>query len=126
MASVHWTRSVRHGGRTRTLVSDLVLPVGYASGAVLAAFLGLVGGRGHLWFSVAVFAVLAAGVSAQARVVWAPAVAVVCWLFLDGFMVNRQAELAWRSTDRTGLAVLLVAALAGAATGAIARHRDRG
>ncbi|MGW7003551.1 hypothetical protein ACWGCW_12150, partial [Streptomyces sp. NPDC054933] len=115
MASVHWTRSVRHSGRTRTLVSDLVLPVGYASGAVLAAFLGLVGGRGHLWFSVAVFAVLAAGVSAQARVVWAPAVAVVCWLFLDGFMVNPHAQQGWRWTDRTRLGVLLVAAHGGSA-----------
>ncbi|GAA1915075.1 DUF4118 domain-containing protein [Streptantibioticus ferralitis] len=124
MASVHWSRSVRHDARPHKLVSDLVLPLGYASAAVLAAVLELGGGRDHLWFSVAVFAVLTAVFSAQTRVVWAPAVAVVCWLFLDGFMVNSQGELAWRSTDRAGLAVLLVAALAGATTGAITRRRD--
>ncbi|MDF3289131.1 DUF4118 domain-containing protein [Streptomyces silvisoli] len=126
MASVHWVRVARRGSRPRTLIGDLVLPVGYASAAVLAAALALGGGRGHPWFSMAVFAVLTAGVAAQTtRMVWAPAVAVVCWLFFDGFLVNRQGELAWRSTDRAGLVVLLVAALVGAVAAALDRRRNQ-
>ena len=123
MTSVHW---VRRGTRPRTLLGDLVLPVGYAAAALTAATLALGGGRSHLWFSTAVFAALTAGVAAQTtRMVWAPAVAAVCWPFLDGFLVNRQGELAWRSTDLAGFAVLLVAALAGAAAGALDRRRER-
>jgi hypothetical protein len=123
MASVHW---VRRGTRPHRLLDDLALPVGYASAALVAAVLALGGGRSHPWFSLTVFAVLTAGVAAQTTgVVRAAAVAAVCWLFFDGFIVNSQGELAWRSTDRTGFAVLLAAALGGAAAAALDRHRER-
>ncbi|MCQ4041594.1 DUF4118 domain-containing protein [Streptantibioticus rubrisoli] len=107
-------------------MDDLVLPVGYASAALAAAVLALGGGHWHPWFSLTVFALLTAGIAAQTtRMVRAVAVAAVCWLFFDGFIVNGQGELAWRSTDRTGFAVLLAAALGGAAAAALDRHRDR-
>ncbi len=126
MASAHWGRTARRGTRPHTLIGDLVLPVGYASAAVLAATLALGGGREHPWFSMAVFALLTTGIATRTtRVVWALAVGMVCWLFFDGFLVNRQGDLAWRSTDRLGLTVLLAAALVGAAAGALDRRRDR-
>ncbi|UNO38833.1 hypothetical protein [Streptomyces sp. MST-110588] len=132
----------RYGGRAAPgtdadgpvsgLAGDLALPIGCAASALLIVALMLTDGRAHLWWCLGAFALLSALVAALGRMRWAPAVAAVCWLFFDGFIVNRDAELTWNPTGLESLAVLLFTGLTGAAAtalahavrhGAPARHR---
>ncbi|PJN39465.1 DUF4118 domain-containing protein [Streptomyces sp. CB02959] len=100
---------------------DLALPVGAAVTAVAVTALLVTGQAGHLWLSLAAFALLTVAIAAAARPRLVPAVVLVSWMFFDGFVVHQHAELAWRLTDRTSLWVLAVAGLAGAVCAAAAR-----
>ncbi|MFI0258417.1 DUF4118 domain-containing protein [Streptomyces sp. NPDC017056] len=97
------------------------LPVAGVASALLVIGLMLGGGRAHPALSAAAFAALAAAVAALSRPGRALAAAVVCWLFLDGFLVNRGGDLAWHAADRVDLTVVLLSGLAGTAATACAR-----
>ncbi|MFH9421908.1 hypothetical protein [Streptomyces sp. NPDC017529] len=97
------------------------LPVAGVASALLVLGLMLGGGRAHPALSAAAFAALAAAVAALSRPGKALAAAVVCRLFLDGFLVNRGGDLAWHAADRVSLTVVLLSGLAGATATACAR-----
>ncbi|MGG2459487.1 hypothetical protein ACO0M4_06625 [Streptomyces sp. RGM 3693] len=100
---------------------DLALPVGAAATAVAVTALLVTGQAGHLWLSLAAFALLTVAIAAAARPRLVPAVVLVSWMFFDGFVVHQRAELAWQQTDRTSLWILAGAGLAGAVCAAAVR-----
>ncbi|MFD8548965.1 DUF4118 domain-containing protein [Streptomyces sp. NPDC059649] len=104
-----------------TLGAELALPLGTVAAALLVTVLLLTGGSAHTAVALAVFALLTLVAAVPARPVLRPAVALVSWLFYDGFVLNGHSDLAFRSPDRTGLLVLLLAALAGAGGAAVLR-----
>ncbi|REK92257.1 DUF4118 domain-containing protein [Streptomyces inhibens] len=110
----------------RTLAGDLALPLGAVGAALLVTALLLTGERTHTTFVLAVFTLLTLGVAALTRPVLVPVVALVSWMFYDGFVLNRSSELAFQPQDRMSLLVLLLAGLAGggcaAAVRAVRRH----
>jgi len=124
------TRPVR---RTRpgpgALARDLALPLGALGAALLVTALLLTGTAAHATAALAVFALLTAAVSLLARPVLAPVVALVSWMFYDGFVLNQRSDLAFRPQDRTGLLVLLLAGVTAAgcaaAVRALRRHTGR-
>ncbi|MFG2196833.1 hypothetical protein [Streptomyces sp. NPDC048639] len=68
--------------------------------------------------ALVIFSVFAGVLSlgAPARAMAAPGTAAVCWLFLDGFVVNLKGDLTWSGADdMVRLGVLLGAALLGTA-----------
>ncbi|MGV4928584.1 hypothetical protein [Streptomyces sp. BHT-5-2] len=94
---------------------ELALPVGAALTALaVTALLATGRAAAHPAFSLAVFALLTVAVAAAARPLMVPAVVAVSWLFYDGFVVHRHAELGWQPADRTSLWVLAGAGLAAA------------
>ncbi|BDM71446.1 hypothetical protein HEK616_49330 [Streptomyces nigrescens] len=105
----------------RTLGAELALPLGAVAAALLVTLLLLSGGSAHPAVALGVFALLTLLAAVPARPVLRPAVALVSWLFYDGFVLNGHSDLAFRSPDRTGLLVLLLAALAGAGCAAALR-----
>lgn len=105
----------------RTLAGDLALPLGAVAAALLVTALLLSGERSHTAVALAVLTVLTAVVAALARPLLMPAVALVSWLFYDGFVLNQRSELAFQQADRTGLLVLLAAGLVGAGCAAVVR-----
>ncbi|MFE0376598.1 DUF4118 domain-containing protein [Streptomyces inhibens] len=105
----------------RTLAGDLALPLGAVGAALLVTALLLTGERAHTTFVLAVFTLLTLGVAALTRPVLVPVVALVSWMFYDGFVLNRSSELAFQPQDRTSLLVLLLAGLAGAGCAAAVR-----
>ncbi|UZJ33645.1 DUF4118 domain-containing protein [Streptomyces endophytica] len=105
----------------RTLGAELALPLGAVAAALLVTLLLLSGGGTHPAVALGVFALLTLLAAVPARPVLRPAVALVSWLFYDGFVLNGHSDLAFRSPDRTGLLVLLLAALAGAGCAAALR-----
>lgn len=105
----------------RTLAGDLAMPLGAVAAALLATALPLTGASPHTAVALAVFTLLTVVVSALGRPLLAPAVALVSWMFYDGFVLNRRADLAFGPPDRTGLLVLLLAGLTGAGCAAVVR-----
>ncbi|MCQ4082179.1 DUF4118 domain-containing protein [Streptomyces sp. RB6PN25] len=93
--------------------------------AFLVCLLVVTRNREHLWFSLTAFAVLAAVAAGQTRLRFAPAVAGVCWLFFDGFIVHHAGDLAWGQTDRLSLAILLSVAMASGGSAALVRALRR-
>ncbi|WP_407288370.1 DUF4118 domain-containing protein [Streptomyces sp. BP-8] len=110
---------------TRTLAGDLAVPLGGVGAALLATALLLTGQTPHTAVALAVFTALTLAVCALARPLLVPAVALVCWLFYDGFVLNQRSDLAFRQPDRTSLLVLLLAGLAGAGCAAAVRALRR-
>lgn len=122
----------RPGRRTPpgpALARDLALPLGAVAAALLVAALMLTGESAHAAVALAVFALLTSAVSVPARPVVVPVVALVSWLFYDGFVLHQRSELAFQPQDRTGLLVLLLAGITGAgcaaAVRAVRRHLAR-
>ncbi|MGW1373728.1 DUF4118 domain-containing protein [Streptomyces sp. NPDC002446] len=109
----------------RTLTGDLAMPLGAVAAALLATALLLTGETSHATVALAVFTLLTALAAAPARPPLAPAVALVSWMFYDGFVLHRHAELAFRQPDRTGLLVLLLAGLTAAGCAAAVRAARR-
>ncbi|MFG2826256.1 DUF4118 domain-containing protein [Streptomyces sp. NPDC048434] len=105
----------------RTLARDLALPLGALGAALLVTALMLTGQRAHAAVALAVFALLTAAVSLLARPVLVPVVALVSWMFYDGFVLNQRSDLAFQPQDRTGLLVLLLAGVTGAGCAAVVR-----
>ncbi|MBL1092110.1 DUF4118 domain-containing protein [Streptomyces sp. 9-7] len=105
----------------RTLGAELALPLGAVAAALLVTVLLPADGGAHPAVALAAFALLTLLAAVPARPVLRPAVALVSWLFYDGFVLNGHSDLAFRSPDRTGLLVLLLAALAGAGCAAALR-----
>ncbi|MGW7577489.1 DUF4118 domain-containing protein [Streptomyces sp. NPDC054765] len=113
----------------RALARDLALPLGAVGAALLVTALMLAGEAAHAALALAVFALLTVAVSLLARPALVPVVALVCWLFYDGFVLHGNSDLAFGPPDRTGLLVLLLAGVAGAgcaaAVRAVRRHAAR-
>ncbi|MDC7336292.1 hypothetical protein PQR15_06945 [Streptomyces lydicus] len=63
--------------------------------------------------------------SALARPLLMPVVALVSWMFYDGFVLHQRSDLAFQQPDRTGLLVLLLAGAAGAGCAAAVRSLRR-
>ncbi|RXS84674.1 DUF4118 domain-containing protein [Streptomyces sp. TM32] len=105
----------------RTLARDLALPLGAVGAALLATALMLAGGSAPAPVAPAAFLLLTVVFSALARPVVVPVVALVSWLFYDGFVLNGHSDLAFRAQDRTALLMLLLAAAAGACGAAAVR-----
>ncbi|MEV5482740.1 MULTISPECIES: DUF4118 domain-containing protein [Streptomyces] len=105
----------------RTLARDLALPLGAVGAALLVTALMLTGRSAPSPVAPAAFLLLTVAVSALARPVVVPVVALVSWLFYDGFVLNGHSDLAFRAQDRTSLLMLLVAAAAGACGAAALR-----
>ncbi|MCZ1006669.1 hypothetical protein O1L68_07725 [Streptomyces lydicus] len=60
-------------------------------------------------------------VSSFARPAAVPWVALVSWMFYDGFVLNQRSDLAFQPQDRTGLLVLVLAGVMGAGCAAAVR-----
>jgi hypothetical protein len=85
---------------------------GYAGGIVATIVLVNEGGTRHLGFDVAAFAALTAAIGWCSRPAGAASAAVIAWLFFDGFLVGRHAELSWHGTaDAWRLGVLAAIAV---------------
>ncbi|MEU9120902.1 DUF4118 domain-containing protein [Streptomyces sp. NPDC048506] len=114
-------RPARRVPRRRTLAGELALPLGAVAAALVVTALLLTGGRPHTAVALGVLTLLTVLVAALARPLLVPAVALVSWLFYDGFVLNQRSDLAFRQPDRTGLLVLLLAGLVGAGCAAALR-----
>lgn len=97
------------------------------STGLLAAFCGAaattvvvvaLGGTRHQDAALAAFAAVTAAIAARSAPLAAPGIGITAWLFDNGFLVNRHADLAWHGTaDGIRLGVLLGVAVCGAALG---------
>ncbi|MFD9123886.1 hypothetical protein [Kitasatospora sp. NPDC059571] len=109
------------------------LPVGASGALALAAFavlvpaLAAVGERHATAFALGAFAVLSAVLGAASRPLAAPLVGGAGWLFFNGFVVHRYAELAWggTGTECARLGLFAAAALALSLPSALPRRRIR-
>ncbi|MEV6569003.1 DUF4118 domain-containing protein [Streptomyces kronopolitis] len=119
------TRPARRVPPRGTLARDLALPLGAVGAALLVTALTLTGPGARAPLAPAVFALLTVAVAALARPAVVPGVALVSWLFYDGFVLNGHAELAFGAPDRTGLVVLGCAAAAGGCGAAALRALRR-
>ncbi|MFE3547558.1 DUF4118 domain-containing protein [Streptomyces kronopolitis] len=115
------TRPARPAPPRTTLARELALPLGAVGAALLVTALTLTGLGARAAVAPAVFVLLTAAVAALARPRVVPGVALVSWLFYDGFVLNGRAELAFGAQDRTALLVLCCAAAAGACGAAALR-----
>jgi hypothetical protein len=85
----------------------------YAGSAAVTAVVVLAGGTRHPAAALAAYGLLAAVVAASTRPAAAAGVAVIAWMFDNGFIVGRHAVLNWHGTaDARRLAILLAAAAA--------------
>lgn len=102
------------------------LLAGFTASAVVTALTVVFGGNRHLAVALAVFAVAAALVSMYTRPLAAPGVALLAWMFDDGFLIHRHAALTWPgSAGAWRLALLAGVAIAGAAFGAWIRSHPQ-
>ncbi|MFG2531063.1 DUF4118 domain-containing protein [Streptomyces sp. NPDC048516] len=115
------TRPAHRAPPGRTLARDLALPLGALGAALLVTALMLTGETAHAAVALAVFALLTVAGSAFARPALVPVVALVSWMFYDGFVVNQRSDLAFQPQDRTGLLVLVLAGVMGAGCAAAVR-----
>jgi hypothetical protein len=96
----------------------------YLGAAAVTAVTAASGGTHHPAAGLVAYAVLAVVVAAGARPLVAPAVAVIVWLFDDGFLVGRHAQLAWHgSASAWRLGLLVALAVTARVTAAAARRR---
>lgn len=98
----------------------------YAGSAAVTAVVVLAGGTRHPAATLAAYGLLAAVVAASTRPAAAAGVALIAWLFDDGFIVGRHAVLSWHGTaDARRLAILLAAAAAAAMLGSHIRRANQ-
>jgi hypothetical protein len=99
----------------------------YAGSAAVTAVAALAGGTRHPAAALAAYGLLAAVVAASTRPAAAAGVALIAWMFDDGFIVGRHADLSWHgAADARRLAVLLAAAAAAAMLGSRIRGAGQG
>lgn len=101
--------------------------LGLACGAALAGVLAGVGELRASWFTLGAYAVLCGLLGACSRPVAAPLVGGAGWLFFDGFVVHRYAELVWSGAgvELFRLGLLIAAALVASLPAALPRRRVR-
>lgn len=104
--------------RTDRTPMGINLGIGAAAvvgGAVLVAFVP----AAHPWWRLGLMALLVAGFAAVTLdQVALGGVALMAWLFANGFVENREGELSWHGSADLGFAMVLVlAAAAGLAVG---------
>jgi len=99
----------------------------YAGSAAVTAVVALAGGTRHPAAALAAYGLLAAVVAAATRPAAAAGVALTAWMFDNGFIVGRHADLSWHgAADARRLAILLAAAAAAAMLGAHIRRASHG
>jgi len=87
----------------------------------------LAGGTRHPATALAAYGLLAAVVAASTRPAAAAGVALIAWMFDNGFIVGRHADLSWHgAADARRLAILLAAAAAAAMLGSHIRGASQG
>lgn len=97
----------------------------YAGGAAVTVAAVVAGATRHPAAAMVAYAVLAVLICLGSRPLLVPAIAIIIWLFDDGFIVGRHADLAWHGmADLRRLAILLAAAAASGAVGALLRRRQ--
>ncbi|HYA53853.1 MAG TPA: hypothetical protein VEG33_22100 [Streptosporangiaceae bacterium] len=95
----------------------------YVGSAAVTAVVALAGGTRHPAAALAAYGLLAAVVAASTRPAAAAGVALIAWMFDNGFIVGRHAELSWHgAADARRLAILLAAAAAAAMLGSHIRR----
>jgi hypothetical protein len=91
----------------------------YAGAAVVTAGLVLAAGTRHPAAALVAYGLLAAIVAAHTRPAAAVGVALIVWLFDDGFIIGRHAHLSWHgAADARWLIILLAAGAMGSMLGA--------
>ncbi len=111
----------RARGRAPVLAWPWACIAGYLGGIVVTIVLVNQGGTRHLGFDVAAFAALAAVIGWFSRPLGGASAAVIAWLFFDGFLVGRHAQLSWHGTsDAWRLGLLAAIAILASVTRAIA------
>jgi hypothetical protein len=99
----------------------------YAGSAAVTAVVVVAGGTRHPAAATVAYGLLAALVAAHARPAAAAGVALVAWLFDNGFIVGRHAHLAWHgAADARRLVILLAAAAIGSTVGSRIRAARQG
>ncbi|MGA5894743.1 hypothetical protein [Streptomyces venetus] len=100
----------------KPVATPLVWAGAFGGALVLVALLNTVVGPGRPEMALPVLSLLAALLGLCARFTAAPGTAVLCWLFLNGFVIPPAGTLTWAGhRDTTWLACLLTAALVGTA-----------
>jgi hypothetical protein len=98
----------------------------YAGSTAITAVAALAGGTRHPAAALAAYGLLAAVVAASTRPAAAAGVALIAWMFDNGFIVGRHADLTWHgAADARRLAILLAAAAAGAMLGSHIRKASQ-
>jgi hypothetical protein len=99
----------------------------YAGSAAVTAVVTLAGGTRHPAAALAAYGLLVAVVAASTRPAAAAGVALIAWMFDNGFIVGRHADLSWHgAADARRLAILLVASAAAAMLGCHIRGASQG
>jgi hypothetical protein len=102
------------------------LLAGYGSAAATTATVVAAGGTRHSLVALVVIALVMAGVASRLSVPLGAAAGAMSWLFYDGFIIGRHAELAWHgSVTGWQAAVCLGAGATGSLGAAWSRVRKR-
>ncbi|MFC9680309.1 hypothetical protein [Streptomyces sp. NPDC056948] len=108
----------------RPVATPLVWAGAFAGAPALVACLNTVVGPGRPELALPALSLLAAVLGLGARFTAAPGTALLCWLFLNGFVIPPAGTLTWAGhRDTTWLACLLAAALLGTALARLAHAR---
>ncbi|MFE5813791.1 hypothetical protein [Streptomyces sp. NPDC056479] len=112
---IEWVALGRESRPVPTPVPTPLVWAGAFGGAlVLVALVNTLVGPGRPVFALTVLSLLAALLGLCARFSAAPGIAVLCWLFLNGFAIPPAGTLTWAgSRDTFWLGCLLTAALVG-------------
>ncbi len=106
------------------VATPLVWAGAFGGALVLVACLNTVVGPGRPELALLVLSLLAAVLGLCARFTAAPGTAVLCWLFLNGFVIPPAGTLTWAGhRDTTWLACLLGATLLGTALARLTHAR---
>ncbi len=98
----------------------------YAGSAAVTAVVALAGGTHHSAAALVAYGLLAAVVAASTRPAVAAGVALIVWMFDNGFIVGRHGDLSWHgAADAHQLAILLAAAAAAAMLGSHIRRTNQ-
>jgi len=99
----------------------------YAGSAAVTAVVALAGGTRHPAAALAAYGLLAAVVAASTRPAAAAGVALIAWMFDNGFITGRHADLSWHGgADARRLAILLATSAAAALLAGHIRRADQG
>ncbi len=117
------TPRARRAAHTLWPLSSALLAA-YAGGGAVTVAAVVAGATRHPAAALVAYALLAGMICLGSRPLLVPAIAIIIWLFDDGFIVGRHADLTWHgAADLRRLAILLAAAAGGSAVGALLRRR---